>query len=345
MTRARRHVLAAVLLGGMVGCGGGEPAADHAVAAARPSGAVYQVRDTTIQDLFRAAGTARAIREATLSTRLMGTVTSVTVQEGDTVGTGRELARIDSRELEARRARVEASTGEAQAVLKEAELQAARMRSLYADSAAPKAQLDAAETGLSLAQAAVRTAHAAAAELAAVEAYSVIRAPFAGIVTGRMVDPGDLAAPGAPLLMIVDASRLRITAAAAPDVVHGLHRGDRIPATIEGEPVTAVIEGIVPGQGNLTTVNALVSNPERRFMSGAAAELGLSQGPRRAILVPQAAIVRQGDLTGVHLAVDSGAGLLRWVKLGVSTGEMVEVVSGLRAGDRVVIPTATAGER
>ena len=312
---------------------------DSAAAAAY---AVYTVRDTVIESSFTAAGVAAPMQQALLSTKLMGTVTEVLVREGDRIAAGAPLVRIDARDLSAKSAQVAASIAEAEVMQHDAVVQANRIRALYADSAAPRAQLDAAETGLARADATLRAAQAAAAELESVRSYSVVRAPFGGIVTRRFVDPGAFAAPGAPLVAVQDAARLRITANATPDVVRGLHAGDRLAAHIEGRPVPATIEGIVPATaGNLYTVNALVPNRDGAMLAGSAATLDLPTGTRRAIVVPTEAIVREGDLTGVRLRTERGEER-RWVRLGQAAGAMVEVVAGLRAGDRVVLAASTA---
>ena len=311
-------------------------------AAPATSGSVFTVRDTTLESSFSAAGVAAPIQQATLSTKLMGTVTGVLVQEGDRVTAGQPLVLIDARDLSAKAAQAAVSILEAEAMRREAVTQANRIRALYADSAAPRAQLDAAETGLARADAALRAAQAAASELESVRSYSQIRAPFAGIVTKRFVDPGAFAAPGAPLLTVQDAARLRITVSATPDVARGLRPGDTIVATIEGQPARATLEGVVPAMaGNLYTVNALVANPGAAILAGSAATLEVPTGTRRTIAVPAAAIIREGDLAGVTLRTAQGDER-RWVRLGRTSGEMIEIVAGLRAGDLVVVPTRTA---
>lgn len=295
------------------------------------------VTDAVIVDAFEASGTAEPVRLATLSTKLMGTVIAVSVHEGDRVAAGQLLVRLDARDLDARRAQVEAGLAEASAVHHEGSVQAARIRALYADSAATKAQLDQAEMGLARAEAAVATSRGMAAELAATASYAEVRAPFAGIVTRRFVDPGSFAAPGAPLATVEDASSLRVAVNASPDAVRGLRRGMTVGATIGDIAVPATIEGVVPGGANLYTVNAMVPNPGGRFLSGSAATLSLPRGTRHAILVPEGAIVRQGDLTGVRTAM-AGQASLRWVKLGTAQqGVLVEVLSGLAPGDTVLV--------
>ncbi len=308
-----------------------------------PDAPVYTVRDTVVDAAVDAAGVAEAFAEASLSTKLMGSVEAVLVREGDAVVAGQPLVRIDARDLRAKRAQVDASISEAEAMQREASRQAERMRALYADSAAPKAQLDAAETGLARADAALRGAQAGARELQAVEDYATIRAPFDGVVTGRFVDEGAFAAPGTPLVKVQDSRRLRLVVTASPDAVRRLRPGDVLQARIEDDTASAMVEGVVPAPGgNIYRVNALVRNADGRFLPGSAATLALRQGERSAILVPSAAIVREGDLTGVRLQTAAGAEL-RWVRLGREQGSSVEVVSGLRAGDRVLLP-ATAAE-
>ncbi|HEU4564307.1 MAG TPA: efflux RND transporter periplasmic adaptor subunit, partial [Gemmatimonadaceae bacterium] len=272
-----------------------------------------------------------------------GTITAVLVKEGDIVRAGQPLVRIDARDIVARQAQVGASMADAEAQYRDAATQASRIRALYADSAATRAQLDAVETGLARAEAGLRATRAAAAEVGAMGDYAVVRAPFAGVVTRRFVDPGAFAAPGAPLVSVQDGARLRVAASAAPDAVRGLARGDTIAASIEGKPTRAVVEGVVPAPGgNLYTVNAIVDNGDRAFLPGSAASLALPQGARQAIVVPAAAVRREGDLTGVTLRL-SGGDELRWVRVGRESGGVVEVLSGLRAGDQVVIPGATTG--
>lgn len=319
---------------------GRDPAPQTARVAPPPAaGAVYKVKDTTIAATLDAAGVAEPLQQATLSTKLMGTVTAVLVREGDAVTAGQPLVRLDARDLTAKSSQVAASVTEAQVMHRDATTQANRIRALYADSAATRAQLDAVETALARAEAGMRTAQAAASELGAVSSYAVIRAPFAGIVTKRYVDPGAFASPGAPLVTVQDASQLRITASTTPDAARVLRRGQSLAATIEGRAVPATIEGVVPAiAGNLYTINAIVPNRGGAILAGSTATLSVPTGERSTLVVPAGAVTREGDLTGVTLRTASGDER-RWVRLGGAAGPMIEVSAGLRAGDRVVVPT------
>jgi len=335
----RNHRVIPMLALAAVGCGAPAPAEQPTKAAAEP-GSIAVARDTTLTVSFTASGMALPVRKATLSTRLMGSVTAVLVQEGDRVEQGQVLARIDARELVAKRNQVDAGLAEAEAVRANALTQANRFRALYADSAATRSQLDQVETGLARAEAGVATARAGQAELEALDAYATIRAPFAGTVTRRYVDPGAFAAPGAPIIEVQDAARLRISVAAPPAIAGALRRGHTISGTIEGRVVGATVEGVVPaGAGAMATVNLLVDNAKGEYLSMSAATIQVPTGSRQVLVVPASALVREGDLIGVRVRGEDGFAL-RWVTLGDATsqdGALVEIRSGLRAGDTVAV--------
>ena len=290
-----------------IGCGrAAEPPTQRAAEPA--AGSTFTVAETTIVATFDAAGVAEPIQRATLSTRLMGSVTEVLVREGDRVRAGELLARIDAREVEAKRAQVEAGIAAAEAVYQDARTQAERFRALYADSAATRYQLDQVETGLARAEAGLQTARASRAELDAVGAYAEIRAPFTGIVTRRFVDPGAFAAPGSPDrrgpgCLAPPGQRLGSSAGGCRPPA-----GAALDASIEGRPVPAIVEGVVPGSaGAVYTVNAIVENPRNELPPGSAATLRVPQGRRVTVIIPAGAVVREGDLTGVRVKTERTA--------------------------------------
>ena len=301
------------------------------------AGTVYTVPDTLVAATFDASGVAEPMQRATLSTKLTGTVISVRVREGDVVQAGQVLATLDARDLVAKDAQIAAALAEARAVQGDAETQAGRMRALYADSAATRVQLDAAETGLARANATVRASLAAAEELRAVSAYATVRAPFAGTVTRRLVDPGAFAAPGSPIVMLEDASRLRVRATVVPALARGIARAQRVDVMLEGTRAGAVVEGVVPTSGNLYTVNVMVDNRDGTFLSGSVATVSIPAGTHRALVVPARALRHEGDLTGVLLRTATGDAI-RWVRVTRRFGDFAEIGAGLVAGDRVVVP-------
>ena len=123
--------------------------------------------------------------------------------------------------------------------------------------------------------------------------------------------------------------------------MRGLKAGTTVTAIIGDVSADAKVEGVVPSGPNLYTVNALVPNPKGLVPQRQFRHAGAPARDAPAILVPNGAVVRQGDLTGVR-AVADGQPTLRWVKLGRTADGMTEVLSGLAAGDTVVV---AGGER
>ncbi len=336
-------VLVATALG-LAACGGNTEGHAEPVPSTPPAGTALVMRDTTIASTTQASAVATPFAQATVSTKLMGTVTAVLVREGAHVRAGDPLVRIDARDLDAKRQQVKASMASAEAMHHEADLMATRMRALYADSAAPRAQLDAAEAALARAQAGVDAARAGAGELDAVASYAVVRAPFGGVVTQRFVDPGAFAAPGAPLLTVQDQDRLRIVASVPPNAARQLSSGSTVAVTVEGVKATARVEGIVPSAGGaLYTINAVVDNRDGALSSGGSAELTIAEGMRTALLVPAAAVRQEGDLSGVTVT-SGGVTTTRWIRTGVARGTFLEVLAGLAVGDTVWVPAGAGKE-
>ncbi|MFY7950064.1 MAG: biotin/lipoyl-binding protein, partial [Gemmatimonas sp.] len=148
----------------------GEKPAEHTAATAAPApvrGTTLTLADTTITTTYDASGVAEPLQQAMVSTKLMGTVTSVLVHEGDVVRSGQVLVQIDARDLNAKASQVAAAIADAEAMQREASTHAARFAALYNDSAATKAQYDAAQTALARANAGLRAARAGASELEA----------------------------------------------------------------------------------------------------------------------------------------------------------------------------------
>lgn len=302
-------------------------------------GEVAIVSDTMIVSTIEASGTALPIQSATLSTRLMANVVEVKVQEGDEVHRGDLLIRFDLGDLVAKKQQLEAGLADVEAQRDLARVNALRLRALYADSAAPRAQLDGAESGLARAEAGVRGVTAQLRELAETMTHGELRAPFDGVVIKRMVDVGTFVAPGAPVITVDRTGPLRITVTIPSSEASLLATAQQVAAVIEGEPMSATIEGVVRGSGGTQIVNAIVANPEGKFLGGSAATLSIPRGTRRALVVPHAAISREGDLAYVHRRTDQGD-MMTLVRTGVMVGDRIEILAGLTAGEKLVL-TAT----
>lgn len=304
-----------------------------------------EVRAEAAPSTTAATGVVEPIRRATPAGRLMGTVTAAPFQEGDRVGAGQVLVRIDVQDLAARRAQVLAQAREAQTVLDDAETHLARMRALSAEGAIARVQLEQAETGVVRARAAVETAGAGLRELEANAAYGTIEAPFSGVIVRKMVEVGNLAAPGQPLFVLEDLSRVRVVAGVGEEAASRLRKGERVSVEIAGGGLRATggVEAVL-SSGDPSArgfrIHVLLDNPGLALQSGMTATVRVPAGSAGeaspALFVPDDAVVRRGQMTGVFV-VDGGVARLRWIRPGEVEEGRLRVLSGLRPGERVVV--------
>jgi RND family efflux transporter MFP subunit len=327
------------------------PAAMTDVAAAIDSGGVVQARTT-----------------AAITARLLAPVREVRVRPGDRVRQGQTLIVLDGDDLAAgaRAARAAAAAAEEGAKAAAADLQAAeaarvlarashdRIAGLHARGAATAQELDEAiatlrgveaRVGAATArtlqsQSAVDSARAASDQARTTESFTAIAAPFDGVVTEKMTEPGNMASPGAPLLRVEDTSAFRLEIRVDESLAAEIRHGARILVFL-GKEATAV-SGTVVEIGRAVDADthafvikiALPDVPGLR--SGEFGKARFSAPPRRALTIPASAIVRRGQLTSVFV-VDNGRARLRLVNVSES-----EVLAGLTESELVIL-TPPAG--
>ena len=171
--------------------------------------------------------------------------------------------------------------------------------------------------------------------------YTVVRAPAAGVVAERKTAVGDLAQPGQALTSLYDPDRLQVEGEVNDNYRDQIKIGEiaqvSVPAVkFEAQLAIAEIFPIsAPGSRTFKVRTGRLQNPA--LMPGMFAHLSLSLGHSRGILIPQAAVTTVGQLTMVQVAADQAA-QLRQVKLGRQIGGQVEVLAGLKAGDRIMVP-------
>ncbi len=318
------------------GCGGGDQRSPASPVSVR----TVAVSEQAVPAFVTAMGTAQAAQTATLSSKLLSRVTETPVREGDPIRKGDVLLRLDSQDLVARRRQVEAAVGETRAVLDNADLMLRRIQSLYDQKATPKRNLDDARTGQARAQAASQTSEAALKEIDATLAYGVLRAPFDGIVARKMVEPGDMAAPGAPLLIVENPAQIKVVARVGEGEFSAVRVGGAAFVEIDGpKRLPCTIERVVPSADPATRtfdVEAVLDNAEGNLRPGAFARLLIETGERRAVLIPRSALITQGQLEGVFVA-DGDVARLRWIRTGRDSGDRVEVLSGVSGGEQVIV--------
>jgi RND family efflux transporter MFP subunit len=197
-----------------------------------------------------------------------------------------------------------------------------------------------AEAQLDAARAQTEAARAQAKGAQTMLGYTRLTAPFAGIVTARMADPGTMAAPGAPLLQVDRTGALQLQVTVDESAIAGVRVGMKTPAAIDGlaQPLAGTVDEMVPAadpasHSFLVKIDLPSSNQLRAGMYGSAE---FANGTRAAILVPRSAVVKRGSLDCAYVLDAQGIAQLRYLTLGGAYGDLVEVLSGVAAGERIV---------
>ncbi|MGB7546276.1 MAG: efflux RND transporter periplasmic adaptor subunit, partial [Terracidiphilus sp.] len=168
-----------------------------------------------------------------------------------------------------------------------------------------------------------------------------LRAPFAGVVTARLADPGTLASPGVPLLQVDQAGPLQLQATVDESVIGAVRKGMKVPVSIDGAPsasIAGTVAEIVPAadpasHSFLVKIDLASSKLLRAGMYGTAQ---IATGTRQAILVPRSAVVLRGSLACAYVLDGNDVAQLRYLTLGAAQGSLVEVLSGISAGEKLV---------
>ncbi|MDH3402745.1 MAG: efflux RND transporter periplasmic adaptor subunit [Acidobacteriota bacterium] len=329
------------------GCGAPEPAGPEpaAVAIEAELATVERAEAASRVELF---GTVRAQRTAAVAARVMAMVTAVRVRTGEAVREGQLLLEIDPQAAQGQLSQARGALAQAQAALALAERNYERFTALAASAAASELELDMARMQYDQARGAVEQAAGAVAAASSVAADSQVVAPFAGRVARRMVDVGDLAAPGRPLVMLesVDGRRLAVEVPERVMAAAGLAVGDPVEARIDSRPDLGTIAGTVaevtPGADPGTHSFAVeVALPAAAVAAGSSGRAWLAVDRREVVAVPRRALLRQGGLVLVVVRGGDGRAASRVVTLGDALADdRVEVLSGLAGGETVALDLA-----
>jgi RND family efflux transporter MFP subunit len=293
-------------------------------------------------------GTVEADRTAAVSSRVMATVTAVRVQAGDAVRRGQVLVEIDPQTAAGQVAQARGGLAQAQAGLALAERNYERFKALAATEAASQLELDLAKSQYEQARGAVEQARGAVSSASSVAAESRVTAPFDGRVTARLVEAGDLAAPGRPLVQIESAGSHRLAVFVPESLLAqaAFAVGSPMAVSIDARPelgrfAGTVVELMPAGDPVTHAFTVKVSLGATRVPSGSSGRAYLTAGERSTVAVPSAAVLRQGGATLVVVRDDKGRAVSRIVTLGADLGGgRIEVLSGLAGGETVLVGLA-----
>lgn len=341
---SRPSVLFAALSAGFAVAALVQPPAWSAEKAGRPQEPEsIEVKMREVDEVYAADAIIEAVRQATVAAQLSGTVTQILVDAGDHVKKGQVLARIDTRETDAQVAAGRAGVAQAEAQLVQARLNLERTKSLLEKNFVSQAALDKADADYRAAKAAADAARAGQAQADTARSFAELRSPLDGVVTRRLMEPGEVAAPGRGVVAVHDPSALRAVGNLPQHVlplVAAVTRA-RVELPQLNRTVDATRVTVLPASdARLLSTQIRADLPTSEMagvVPGATAKVLVPIGRARKLVVPASALIRRGELTAVNVLTTDGKPQLRQVRVGTSVGDSgVEVLAGLSAGERVL---------
>ncbi|MEE4273447.1 MAG: efflux RND transporter periplasmic adaptor subunit [Thermoanaerobaculales bacterium] len=307
---------------------------------------IQPVERITDTQAIEVRGIVRPAREASLSSRVMGPVTAVHVGAGDHVAKGQTLIEIQAEASDGQLAQASGALAQATAALALAERNYQRYQALHAEAAASDLELDMARMQYDQARGAVVQAEGAVQAADSVAAESLVKAPFAARVVRTMVEAGDLAAPGRPLVQVESREGQQIWLDVREADIHRLTVGDELDVRLDARPalgaVTGTVAEVAPSADPAThTFTVKVDLGELHIPSGMSGRAAIPGDAGDRLLAPASAVHRRGGLELVVVRADDGSARTRAVTTGAELGEgRIEILSGLDEGDQVAVDLA-----
>ena len=284
------------------------------------------VRVEEVPTLTDVTGTVRPVQRAMIAAKVMGAIEELPVALGQRVKAGDLLVRISAGEISAK-------VVQAQSQLHMAQRDLERERDLLTKNASTAEMVKNLEDRFAMTQAMVHEAET-------MLSYTVVRAPFDGVVARKMADAGSLSAPGQPLLEIEGTTAFQVEAGVPDSLAPRLAAGTPLTVEVPAAGVTftgALVELSSASDAFARNVPAKISVPaDTPVRSGQFARVQVPGAPVHTMLVPAAAVSTLGQIERVFVDSDNRA-VLRLVKTGQVRGDRVEIVSGLADGDRIVL--------
>lgn len=329
----------------MISCGGAEKkmSADTSTPITVK---VNSVQKEINNPFVTASGKIQAVNSADLSTRMMGFVTKIYVNVGDTVKKGQLLVSINNTDLQAKRAQVNAGITEAAAAYNNAEKDYNRFKNLFAEQSASQKEMDDMSANFEMATARLEAANQMKNEINAQFAYANISAPFSGVVTSKNIKVGDMANPGMPLISVESPGEFEVMAMVPENEISQMKNGTLVDVMVKSinKTITGKVTEVstsAKNTGGQYLVKVALDKTAANILSGMFTTVRFpiekNASAPSMVLIPTEAIITRGQLSGVYTASQSNTAVLRWLRLGRTFGNNVEVLSGLSADESYII--------
>lgn len=285
-----------------------------------------------------------------VSTRMMGYITAMNVQVGQNVRAGQSLVSINNSDIQAKGGQVNAQISQAQANYNLARKNYERFQNLYQSESASQKELDDMKAHFEMAKAGLQAAQQMKNEVNAQYKYTNITAPISGTITAKYAEQGDMANPGMPLLTIESPGALQAEVLVPEQYILQIKNGMSVNVTLKSAQKSVI--------GNVSEISQSSSHSGGQYLVKVNIPSSDSLLPgmfvnvqfpfknenttanetfQKGVVVPKSALVEKGQLTGIYTISQEKTAILRWVKIGKTHGDQVEILSGLNANEAYII--------
>lgn len=297
----------------------------------------------TIPSVTEAVGTVQAEQVAAVTSRVVANIVEMRVSAGQRVSNGETLAVLDDRDLRHRVEQAQDGVRSAEATLEQAQSDYKRDKPLFDQQVITPYDFEHTQTNLKTAEANLHRLQQAEREAEVNLSYAVIHSPFTGVVVDKLANLGDLAAPGKPLLTMYEQGRLWLEANVPEDLMDRIRLNELLTFRIDAlsREMQGRVAEIVPSSdpSSRTVVVRVHLSETKDVLPGMFGRLLLPMKPEQVLAVPASALIRAGQLAMVDVVQEARLER-RTVQLGRAIGSQFEVLSGLAAGETVVIRKA-----
>ena len=296
-----------------------------------------------------ASGKIEAVQNANLSTRMMGIVDNIYVNVGNKVSKGQLLLSINSADISAQKAQVSASITEATVAFNNAEKDYNRFTSLFKENSASQKEMDDISANYEMSKARLEAANQMKNQVNAQLSYSNITAPFSGVITGKFVNKGDMANPGMPLISIETPDNYQVTSMVPESEITSIKTGTIVNVLVKStnKLITGKVTEVstsTKNTGGQYFVKVVLDKTDVKLLSGMYTSVQFpiekitnSKNETSLVLIPENVLIHQGQLSGVYTIGNENVAILRWLRIGKTFGNQVEILSGLSADEQYIV--------
>ncbi|MDD4946263.1 MAG: efflux RND transporter periplasmic adaptor subunit [Gallionella sp.] len=311
--------------------------------------AVSTVQYREVAQTYSSEGLVEATRQSTVSAQIGGRIKEINFDVGDRVNKGQVILRIDEREAAQALAGSQAQVMQAQANAQNAKASYERSQQLFAQKFISQAALDKAQADYKVAMAQAAASQAGASQASLARDYTSVIAPYGGVVAARLVELGEMVMPGKPLMTGFDPSEMRVVVSVPQYKLTEIGVKPEVMVEVPSlnrwiKAASSTVQPLADARTHSTQVRVYLPANEPGIYPGMFVRAHFVTGKAKKLVVPTSAVLHRGEVVAAYVVDEKNFVHLRQIRIGETAAEgWVEVLSGLKADERVAVDPVKAG--